>query len=315
MVSMMTGPAQGILRLFDRFHIVAAREAFASLARFIATLIGYFGNFSAEYFLAVWIFSELAGNVGLILFGEWELRRRGYPSIVSRASEPAKMDRWKILRSLFTVNIWSMIRIFSEEGDVLLVNAMVGPAGAGKYRVAKNFAGILHRVAGPLYGAIFPEVARLIFDRNRSVFVRLFVEVSLGAAGVALLAGGAWLVLGGVILTYTVGEAYLDTLPTIYVFTLAYAVFFLGFCGRPTLLAFQRLRAHIVVGVFCTLAFFAVAILLIPHVGYIGAAWGQLACYTVEMALSTWVIYRAVQTFDWSAKAMHATVLDPVPKG
>jgi O-antigen/teichoic acid export membrane protein len=178
---------------------------------------------------------------------------------------------------------------------------MVGPAGAGKYRVAKNFAGILHKVAGPLYGAIYPEVARLIFARQRAVFIRLFIEVSLGAAAVALLACVAWYVLGEIILTYTVGAAYLDTLPTIYVFTLAYAVFFLGFCCRPTLLAFQKLKAHVIVGFWCTLAFFVVAIALIPHVGYIGAAWGQLACYAVEMALSIYVIYRAVQAYDWSA--------------
>lgn len=298
MLSMVTGAPSGVLRLYDRFSVVAAREVVIGAFRAGSGLIGFLLGLTPAYFLVMWILAEVLGNAMLIIVGCLVLRREGYGDFLRRSASSA-VGTVQLIKSLLAVNLSSMVRITSEEGDVLLVNALVGPAGAGKYKLAKNFAGIVHKVAGPLTGAIYPEIARLVAGGDRRLFGRIFRDVNIGCGLFGLAAVGGWALLGSHILHFTVGERYADSYATVLILTLAIAIAFFGVACAPTLLALQKWRETFLIAVVSTIAFFASAAVLALHFGAEGAAMAQAISYATELILALWIIRSAVKVHPW----------------
>lgn len=298
MVSLVTGAPSGILRIFDRFYGVALRDVIAGGIRFVASAIGYFSNYPAEYFLAAWIAADVIGSLFLTAFG-WMVFVKECFKRHPHAASHEPIPRRVLVRSLLAVSLVGILRITSEEGDVLLVNTFLGPVGAGKYRLAKNYAGVIHKVIGPLSAAIYPEIARLVANGNRSVFLRLFRDVNLGCGMIALFAMLAWAIFGKMILQFTVGAQYFDSYSTTLIFMIANMVAFFGICCDPTLLALKKWRGILIIAAVCTSAFFISAVILIPRFGIDGAASSQVVCYLVEVLMALWMIRRAG---DWEFK-------------
>lgn len=289
MLHLATGAPSGVLRLFDRFYLVAAAEVVTAVIRLVASIIGFLAGFPAAYFLVAWILAQLAGDLLLLLFGFLTLKREGYGRWLRQSNvEPGRTK--VLLKSLLAVKASSMINIMSEEGDVMFVNVLLGPSSAGKYRIAKNFANIIHRLSGPLSNVIYPEIARLISSGNTLVYYKLTRDINVGCGVIAFAATIVWILLGETILRYSVGNEYVDTHSTVMIFMAAITVVFFGLCCSPTLLALQLWREIFVITLLSTAAFFATAAVLIPRYGIDGGAAGQFVCYFVEVALSLAVI-------------------------
>lgn len=299
MLSVATSALSGVLRLFDKFHFVAGVEVVTAAIRVVASGIGLVAELPAQYFLASWIIAQLVGDVVLILLGAFVLRREGYGNWF-REPFPGYGQTKSLLRSMLAMNFSSTARFMSEEGDVLLVNAFLGAAGAGGYRVAKNLAAIIYRFTGPLINVIYPEISRLIAAGDRSAYTRIVTEINAagGALGLAALAG--WAVFGKFILEFTVGAQYAETYSTVLIFMSAITVALFGLCCLPTLLALQKWRQILVISIVSTAAFFASAFVLVPRLGIDGAAAAQVICYSVEVGLSLFVIRRALELRQWT---------------
>ena len=299
MLHIPTNAASGVLRLLNRFSVVAAIEVVVAAIRVAASAAGFYWSLPAEFFLVSWVAAQFVGDLLLMLLGVLVLNQDGHAGWF-RAASPEKGQTRRLLRSLLVINFSSTITIASEEGDVLLVNALAGAAGAGMYRVAKNFAGILHKLAGPLANAVAPEITRLVATADRGVFNRIFKEINVTCGLLALVALIIWAVIGPTIIIITVGPQYAPAYLTVMIFMVALGVALSGLCCAPTLLALQRWRDIFMVTLACTATFFAAAAILIPRFGVDGGALAQLMAYSVEVALSLMFIRRALDQRRWT---------------
>lgn len=300
MLTMVTGAFMGTLRLYDKLNAVASRDVFVGVLRILLNGLAFLLGGSVASFILIWICTEAAGNLLIIFYGWRELHKQGHKSFLSANIRKDLTIKVKsVIKALFAVNFGTMVRILSEEGDTLLVNAISGPTGAGLYKIAKNFSGVAYKFMGPLAQSIYPEIAHAVSERNRKKYksIMLYTGIQGGLFGLVVVL--CWVTLGQWVISLTVGEAYKDALPIILIIMSGYAVGFLGIGLNPSLYSFNKLKHYLVSTIACTSVYFAVALPLLPTMGITGSAYGQLACYLTGFAISAAVTFKAYQTYNW----------------
>lgn len=299
MISMLTGASIGILRVFNKFELTATRDVLAGSTRLLGCLICFFLRLSDRAFLLAWLVSEVFANISLVYFGVREMRSRGFGRFWAIPIRSSGVAVGKLIHSLFVINFSSMIRVTSEEGDTLLVGSLLGPASAAIYKIAKNYSSLIYKFAGPVQQALYPTFAKLIARRNRRAFRRLFIESAVLCAILGLAAVIVWHIFGSWIVILTLRKAYLPAVPLIVVLTLAYTCGLTGIGSTPALLSFGKVKLQLGLSIVCTVAFFLMALVAIPRFGLIGAAYGQLACYSVGLLTSLGTVVRITRKYRW----------------
>src|SRR5262249_9662270 len=88
------------------------------------------------------------------------------------------------------VTVYSVVRSIlsgsAEHADTLMLNAVLGPAAAGTYRLAKSLASLPSRVSGPVWNALRPGIARAWSLGDRAEKLR-----AVGRPALAMLAAMA----------------------------------------------------------------------------------------------------------------------------
>lgn len=301
MMTMVTGAHTGLLRLFDKFNVIALRDVVVGTLRVLLNGLALLLGLKLHAFIGIWIVTEALGNLLIILSGFKHLKARGFTGVLTAPLRGNPSLRpWKIVKDLFTVNFATMIRVLSEEGDTLLVNAFTGPEGAGKYKIAKNLANISYKFTSPLMQSVYPEIAKAVSERNRAKYLSLFFHTSLQGGVFGVCAWLGWFFLGDWIILLTVGSNYVDALSTVLIVAGGYAVGFFGIALNPSLYSFNKLNQYLGSAVFCTAMFFAVSLPLFPQLGGNAAAWGQVACYVSGLIFSSVIVLRSYRAHTWN---------------
>ncbi|HEX6032042.1 MAG TPA: polysaccharide biosynthesis C-terminal domain-containing protein [Tepidiformaceae bacterium] len=173
--------------------------------------------------------------------------------------------------------------------DQVLVIRLDGATGAGIYASAVTLAEGLWLFSGSISTASFHRIGTLAPSEaatlTANTFRHMVLPVAAMATGVALLA--PWLI-GGLY-----GDRYLDGVNTLRILCVGTALFaptsllntyFMVQLGRPVIgLLLSSVSAAINI---------ALCFVLIPHVGYIGAAWATLIAYGAGACLGVALFVR-----------------------
>ena len=284
----------GIVRALDRFDVATYVESIVPICRLIAAVIILLIGASLVRFLIAWAAIDL---MEAALY--WIMARRLCPQAVRLAH----LGRWRetlrenprITRFFWITYAGATLDAAFKQGPLLAVGYFTGTKAAGLFRLARQLAQSLGKLAGLLTRAVYAEVARARVASAAHEFRRLAYRTTLlaGAAGVivvllALLFGGTLMdILGGD--AFRGGGALLVPLAIAASFDLAAVAFepVLHATGHPHYSLTARLLAVLSAGVALALwveeyqAFgVAWAVALGGAVGYV--ALGVLARYTLR---------------------------------
>lgn len=309
---MVSATPVGLLRLFDRFDVLAQQAALISFLRLVASAVAYAAGGGIEAFLLAWA----AGTVGSWLYlasqALAELRRRGLTRDFSwRGKLTEGMPRaW---RFAWNTNLAGTLDVAFTHVSTLLVGALVGPAPAAFWRVGRQVADALAKPARLVTLALYPELARLNAGDRRETMWRLVQRVGLvgGGVGVVMLAVSAFagrpllsLVLGpefaaaAAVMTWQVAAAVIG----IFAMPLEPLLVSLGKPGRVV-------RVRLAVGV----AYLAAVPFLIEGFGLIGAGAGLVGA-SATLALGM-LLYILREGGDRGGGAPPATPTPDRPEG
>jgi O-antigen/teichoic acid export membrane protein len=207
-LSRMTATPTAVLRLFDRFDILALQNIVVGCTRVCFVGIAFVLRPSLGAFLLAWGAAEVLGNLLLVARSWGELRSRGYAVMRSSAGS-APRSHSGLWSFVWTSNLHSTLKLGLREGDVLALGALAGPSAAGLYKVIKQVESIASRAIAPLTQVIYPEIAAAAASADRARIFKLLRAVSLLAAGVF----GALLLLfwlaGEPAIRLVLGEAFM----------------------------------------------------------------------------------------------------------
>ena len=198
----------GLLRLFDRFDLIAAQAPISSLVRLAGSGLAILFGASLSAFLIVWAsgtvvaFAYLAGSAIL------EMRRRDLLAGFRWLGTPLTSGMPGAWRFAWATNFNSSLDVAFTHTITIAVGALAGPAPAALWRIGRQVADALAKPARLLIPALYPELARLHVSHGEHAMRRLALQVGLvgGGVGTALLLVTA--VAGKPVLTLVMGPAF-----------------------------------------------------------------------------------------------------------
>ncbi|WP_161958745.1 lipopolysaccharide biosynthesis protein [Ferruginivarius sediminum] len=208
---MLNSAANGALRLCDRFDLLSAQSAIAPLIRVIGSAALLFLGGGLVAFLAVWFVASMVGRLYLPLAAWHEMRRRGLSDGFWRSMRGSWRPEPGIWGFSLGTNLSTSLGTAQQHLGVLAVGWVLGPAAAGLFRVARQFANVLSKPTQKLLvPSIYPELARLTAKGKTGARRKMVVRTALLSGGISALVFAALAVFGETLIALVVGPEFTE---------------------------------------------------------------------------------------------------------
>lgn len=178
----------GVLRLYDRFDLISLHDQAVPVVRLIGASLGLLLGGGLTWFILVWMAAAAATNLVMPLLALRELARRGALKGVFEKRPTLKAPRKGIWRYVWMSNIDATINLIDKQLPTLLAGALLGPAFAALFKIARDVSDVLGKGARLLNQVLYPELVRLMIAgaTTRAIRIIIFSSVYLLAAGIGL---------------------------------------------------------------------------------------------------------------------------------
>lgn len=261
----------GILRLFDRFALIAWVDPALAVLRLAAvSLVWAFGG-SLWELLVIMIAVPCIQRMTLAAAAWRELRRRGY-RCRPRFGALLRARRFEgIWGFILSANGTVLVRKSTQELDLLAVGAVAGPIGAGIYQLVRKFTLTAMKAGAMLQQVVFPDLARLWARRDLDGFVAAIRQIELFTLIVAILFVTGVVFAGDVAIRLIAGPEFEDAEGPLIVQSIAALLFLAGSALRPALMTMGLQPKVFGITLVAGAAFFAALYVTTPALGVSGA--------------------------------------------
>ena len=251
--TMASATPTGVLRVLDRFDLISWSGTAQPVSRAILAGAAFAAGASFPVYVAVWYVTELFDDLLLWFLGWRELRRTGHLEGIRPTLRPTTLPgAW---RFAIDVNLTASIETVWGPIGRLVVGGLLGPAGAGLFRVASELADGAQKPADLLARAFYPEVVRM--DLTSSKPWKLMLRGSVLIGGVALLAILVLLLGGKPLMVVLFGRAFLGAyVPLMILMAISFIGIF-SFALSPMLYALGRSDGPLKAKLLGSVIFFA----------------------------------------------------------
>ena len=273
---MVSATPLGLLRLFDRFDVMARQAALIAFIRVIGSVIALLLDAPMEGFLLAWAVGTIGSWLYLAGAAYGELRRRGLLEGFSWQGPLAK-DMPGVWHFAWNTNLASTLDVAFTHLATLMVGGMVGPAQAAYWRVGRQVADAIAKPAKLLIPAMYPELARLYAEGRHGAMWRLARNIGLAGGGFGLLLLAISAFAGPTLLAGIMGEGFAQAsvVMTWQVAAAVIGIFTLPL--EPMLISLGKPGYAVRVRLVVSLGFLAILPFLVTHFGLIGAGSGLVA--------------------------------------
>lgn len=258
----------GVLRSLDRFDLISWQGTTYPIARAILAGAAWAAEAPFEVFVAIWYVTDLGGDLYLWFLAWRELRRRDLLRGIRPTLRPHQLPgAWR-----FAIHINLTSSLTAAWGPIarLVVGGLVGPAGAGIYRVASSLADSAQKPADLLGKAYYPEVVRMDLATKKPW--KLMLRGTVLAVTISLLVLLVLLVGGRTLIDALFGSEFLPAYPVLLVLMIAPLLAMFSFALGPMLYTLNRPDAPLKARLIGTIIYFSIVAPLAWRFGVIGAA-------------------------------------------
>ena len=261
----------GFLRLVDRFRVLAEQHALNAVIRLAGAGLVLALGFGVSALVAAWAAAGILSGVYMMRAAWIEARARGLA--------PRWRGRWSDLAAGFPnlrrfvalTNATAVVETVTSHAAVLIAGAVLGPAGASLYSLARQISDALGKLSPLLGQIILPELAGLEARGDRRTLrrvVRRTLQVS--ALGLAAVMAGLW-AGGEALLVLLFGPEAAAAAPLLLGAGAAASLAACGFALGPALLSLGRETAVFRTALVATLVFAPLLMGLLHLNGLTGA--------------------------------------------
>ena len=294
-VFMVSATATGVLRLFGRFGVLAAQSTVSSAVRVAGCVVVMLAGGGFGAILAAWYAGTLVAFVVLAVAAWRELVRQGHAGVL-RVSGPLTAGFPGLWRFVWATNASSSLEQVFTQTSTLIVGAIVGPAQAALFRIARQFATAIAQPAKLVVAALYPELAKLRAADDLRGLRRLALQVGLAGGIVATLIVGAAMLFGQPLLSLIMGAEFAAASGVLTLLVLSVAIEIWALPLEPMLVSLGRPGAAVRVRIAVSILYVAALFPLVRTFGLAGAGAatvGASLLLLVGMLVSVVVWYRS----------------------
>lgn len=277
---------KGMLRLFDRFDLLARHIVVTPAVRLAGTAIAFLLDAPLPAYLAAWFVAGFAGAAVAAAMAWGQAARRGLLAGMDAAVRGLSAPNPGIWRFAALSNLHSTLALVPNHLSVFLVGGMLGPAAAGLYKAAREIGTGIGKPVDLLNQTLYPDLARLAAARDWPAVRRIALRAGLLAGGAATLPFLAALLAGETIVAALFGAGFVPAAPVLTLLVLATAISVTAFATEAVLYALGRPDILLTLSVLVNGALFALTAGLLQAMGLIGAGWAAVAAALFGVLLS-----------------------------
>ncbi len=211
---MVSATPTGVLRLVDRFDLLAAESTIESWVKLIGAAIAWSVGAGLQVFLMIWFLAKVASFAFLFGTATWSLRRQNALAGLRWRFEGSWTEGMPAIWSfVWSTNFNTTLGLAFTHIGTLMVGALLGATDAALYRVAKQLADSVAKPAKLIVPALYPELARLAMNPDRAGLRKLIMQLALAAGGLATSLLAIVAVFGGPALQYLIGPEFVAAKP------------------------------------------------------------------------------------------------------
>ena len=163
----------GILRLFDRFDLLAWQVIITPALRLFGVIIAVLIDAPIWGYLVIWFFASIAGGLTLLILGWKEGERQGVLVRMNWSVRDVTKEHKGIIGFSLASNFNSSLQLVTGHLSTIIVGFIATPATAGLFKVAREVATAITKPAELLTQSIYPEFAKLGTTKKWSNFSSL----------------------------------------------------------------------------------------------------------------------------------------------
>lgn len=282
-----------LLRLYDRFDLLAKIDAATALFRLVLSIIAWWIGGTLLHFVVIFVLFSLAEGFVAYLFGQREMRRRGQKPRFGNLLLTLRQNRG-FLRFMWNSNLAVVLRQTTQRLDVVILGAIVAPVFVGHYHIARKCGDAAIRLGRPIKQAIFPEFSRLAASGDYRRIRKTALWVSVGFCAILLAGLIPVLIYISPILDAAFGEAFVAAAPVVSIQAVAVALFLAGVILGPVLLSHGRDRELMLIGAATAALFFALIYPFVITFGVNGVALCHLISNALWLVACGWLVVRTL---------------------
>jgi O-antigen/teichoic acid export membrane protein len=308
-VFMVSATPTGILRLFGRFGALAAQSTVSSIVRVVGCGLVLMTGGGMVAILCAWYAGTVVAFVVLAVAAWRELVRQGHGQ-AWRVKGPLTRGFPGLWRFVWATNANSSLEQVFTQSSTLIVGAMVGPAQAALFRIARQFATAIAQPTKLVVAALYPELARLRAGGDMHGLRRLAAQVGLAGGAVATVLVALSVLLGRPLLSLIMGPEFAAAAPVLTWLVVAVAVDIWALPLEPTLVSVGRPGAAVRVRIGVSILYVAALFPMVRTYGLAGAGAatvGAVVLIFIGMLVSVLVWYRSGDGSD------HGSPIGPAP--
>lgn len=230
----------GLLRLFDRFDLIALQSLIMPGTRLMGATIAWALGAGLWGFVFVWLSAGILSGILMIALGWYEFHKRGFTAGLDANVKGLARRHTGIWSFVWISNLNATLELATTHAATLLVGFVVGPAGAGLFKVAQESSEVLAKPTGLFTQSIYPELAKLSSggqtQRIWQIVRRTGLMVGAGAGAVLIVTA----LLGKFLLGLVFGSDYVAAYPILLYLIVSGVLAMVGFALSPAMYAIGR---------------------------------------------------------------------------
>lgn len=295
----IVGTPTAVLRMFDSYATFVWHGLLSGSVKLGAALFAMYLQAGLTGFVIATVGSQVFSSMLLVCFAISKLRREGYTWSGVDGARSALL-RHPQLRGFFLMTNLNSVAKMLRELDVAAVGLMAGAAAAGQFRIAKQIAGSLNRIADPFFHASYPDFSRMKAERKMGGALRLAGKSALTLGMCGILALVVFVIGGEAALAWVLGEQYRSAFPATAACILGAVIWSFAQPIAPLLLVFDRHRELLAINVLTSVAYLLLVGAACVVFGALGAGMAYVAFLIVWSAATVVLLRYAARRYSRS---------------
>jgi O-antigen/teichoic acid export membrane protein len=282
----------GLLRMFDRYDLLAKLQPINPAVRLVGTAIVFFLHGDLWAYTAAWLAGSIAERLSLVYVSWRQAAQRdllvGMRWSIAGLSKEFP-DFWKFA---WSTNFISSFMTIGQQLDRQIIALLLDVNAVGLYEIAARFSNVVWAPYRYLRATLYPELAQLWANYKTRTFWKLVGRVTVITFAVSGVVCVVYLLAGELLIRLLFGPQYLGAYMLLMVLAVARTMRLGSMPFVQALSASGRTRP--VVRISGAMTFIAIGALwgAIEVFGLLGAGVARLAVELMTMALMTSYTFR-----------------------
>lgn len=289
-ISHFAGTPTAILRLFNKYNLVALSKTLAAIFK-ITSIVAYYlitKNLNLISSTIIFMMTDFIGNILLVIFAFYNYSKKYKISDIIKAKMP------KDSKSFISYTLWGtlseIVDLPVQTIDVFIVSVL-GNATVAIYKIFKQIIGIISKVTGPIQQSILPQFSEISAKGNEKrgfeVVIKIHRTILKYTLPISILVGAtSYLWLGKL---YDITYANYWYILFIYLIIQTYALSYTTI--HPFFITLGNMKINAIIEFTANIVYLIVSFILVRVMGLLGIT----IAFLIQILLNIFLKYFCIK--------------------